>query len=55
MLKDRLDRNLAQDFARFELFHSESFVVEFFLICSDKIIRVSRASEFVFARAMNFK
>jgi hypothetical protein len=39
-----------------DYFASNNLVVEFYLnMFGDKIIRVGRASDFVFTRAMNFK
>jgi hypothetical protein len=56
VLKDKLDHILAQDFTRFELFYPEHFSRRVQInLPRIKTIRVGRASEFVFARAMNFK
>jgi hypothetical protein len=56
VLKDKLDRNLAYNFARFELFYPEHFSRRVQTnLPGIKIIRVSQAFEFVFARAMSFK
>jgi hypothetical protein len=48
VLKDKLDHNLAQDFARFKLFYPEHFSRRVQIKCLPgiKTIRVGRASEF---------
>jgi hypothetical protein len=56
MVKNKVGHNLAQDFTRFKLFYLEHFSRRVQTnLPGIKIIRVSRASEFVFVRAMNFK
>jgi hypothetical protein len=56
VLKDKLDHNLAQDFARFELFCPKHLSRRVQInLPGIKIIKVGQASEFVFARAMSFK
>jgi hypothetical protein len=56
VLKNKLGHNLAQDFTRFELFYPKHFSRRVQInLPGIKIIRVSRASEFVSVRAMNFK
>jgi hypothetical protein len=56
---DKLNHIRAHDFTQTtrdpNYFAPNILVVEFNEFVRDKIIRVSRASEFVFARAMNFK
>jgi hypothetical protein len=55
-LKDKLGHNLAQDFARFELFYPKHFSRRVPInLPRIKIIRVGRASESVFVRATNLK
>jgi hypothetical protein len=59
MLKNKLDYNLAHDFSQTtrdtDYFASNILTVECSQSIRYKIVRVSRASEFVFARATNFK
>jgi hypothetical protein len=59
VFKDKLNHILAHDFTQTthdsDYFALSILVVEFKLICSDKIVRIDRTSDFVFARAMNFK